>query len=145
MIIRKLGFNEWVKPMQLSSRLFIYMPMWKKILLTLKLPISLLVMKIYHGETILVAVENNEIIGIVIARIDGKLAYIEGTVVDKNHRRKGVSNALKEAIHEKLIHLGAEKAITQIEPDNDAALKMAYSQGYTQSENPLYLEKTLEK
>ena len=111
----------------------------------MKLPISLLIMKVYHGETLLVAEENGEIIGIVIAKIEGTLAYIEGTVVDKNHRRKGVSNALKDAIHEKLIELGAEKAITQIEPDNKAALKMAYSQGYTQSENPLYLEKTLEK
>lgn len=102
-------------------------------------------MKMYHGETLLVAEEEGEIIGIVIAKVEDKLAYIEGTVVDRNHRRKGVSHALKEAIHEKLIELGAEKAITQIEPDNDAALNMAYSQGYTQSEKPLYLEKTLEK
>ena len=145
MTIRKLEFKEWIKPLQLSSKLFIYMPLWKKILLTLKLPISLLVLKLYHGETLLVAEENGQIIGIVIAKVEGKLAYIEGTVVDKNHRRKGVSNALKEAIHVKLISLGAEKAITQIEPDNEAALQMAYSQGYMQSNNPLYLEKTLEK
>ena len=145
MIIRKLEFNEWIKPLQLSSQLFIYMPLWKKILLTMKLPISLFVMKLYHGETLLVAEENDEIIGIVIAKVEGKLAYIEGTVVDENHRRKGVSNALKEAIHLKLIKLGAEKAITQIEPNNEAALKMAYSQGYTQSDNPLYLEITLVK
>ena len=121
------------------------MPIWKKILLYIKLPISLLVMKIYHGETILVAEEKGEIIGIVIAKVEDKLAYIEGTVVDHNHRRKGVSNALKKAIHLKLIELGATKAITQIEPGNIAALHMAYSQGYTQSENPIYLEKTLEK
>jgi GNAT superfamily N-acetyltransferase len=140
LIIRKLGFNEWIKPLQLSTQLFTYMPMWKKALLSLKLPISLLVMKLYHGETILVAVEEREIIGIAIAKVDGKLAYIEGTVVDKNHRRKGVSNALKKAIHEKIVKLGAEKAITQIEPNNEAALRMAYSQGYTQSDNPLYLE-----
>ena len=143
MIIRKLGFNEWVKPLKLSSQLFTYMPFWKKMLLSLKLPISLLVMKLYHGETILVAVEKREIIGIAIAKIEGKIAYIEGTVVDKFHRRKGVSNALKEAIHEKLLEYGAEKAITQIESDNTAALKMAYSQGYKQGENPVYLEKTL--
>lgn len=145
MIIRQLEFNEWIKPLQLSQQLFTYMPLWKKILLTLKLPISLLVLKLYHGQTLLVAEENNEIIGIVIAKIEGKLAYIEGTVVDERHRRKGVSNALKEAIHAKLIELGAEKAVTQIEPNNEAALKMAYSQGYTQSDNPLYLEKMLEK
>lgn len=103
MIIRKLGFNEWIKPLQLSAKLFTFMPLWKKILLTLKLPISLLVMKVYHGETILVAVDEREIIGIVLAKVEGKLAYIEGTIVDKNHRRKGVSNALKHAIHDKLI------------------------------------------
>lgn len=143
LIIRKLRFNEWIKPLQLSSQLFIYMPLWKKILLSLKLPISLLVMKLYHGETILVAVEESEIIGIVIAKVEGKLAYIEGTVVDKNHRRKGVSKALKIAIHEKLIELGAEKAITQIEKGNEAALQMAYSQGYTQSEDQKYMEKIL--
>ena len=143
LIIRKLGFNEWIKPLQLSSQLFIYMPLWKKISLSLKLPISLLVMKLYHGETILVAVEESEVIGIVIAKVEGKLAYIEGTVVDKNHRRKGVSKALKIAIHEKLIELGAEKAITQIEKGNEAALQMAYSQGYTQSEDQKYMEKIL--
>ena len=123
--------------------MFIYMPLWKKILLLLKLPISLLVMKLYHGETILVAVEESEIIGIVIAKVEGKLAYIEGTVVDMNHRRKGVSKALKIAIHEKLIELGAEKAITQIEKGNEDALQMAYSQGYTQSEDQKYMEKIL--
>ena len=143
LIIRKLGFNEWIKPLHLSSQLFIYMPLWKKILLSLKLPISLLVMKLYHNETLLVAEEEGKIMGIVIAKVEGKLAYIEGTVVDKNHRRKGVSNALKIAIHEKLIELGAKKAITQIEPENEAALQMAYSQGYTPSDNPLYLEKRL--
>ena len=77
MIIRKLGFSEWVKPLQLSSKLFIYMPLWKKTLLLLKLPISLLVMKLYHGETILVAEVDNRIIGITIAKVEGKLAYIE--------------------------------------------------------------------
>lgn len=109
----------------------------------MKLPISLLVMKVYHGETILVAEEGREIIGIAIAKVEGKLAYIEGTVVDKNHRRKGVSNALKQAIHEKIVELGAEKAITQIEAGNEAALKMAYSQGYIQGSDPKYLEKIL--
>ncbi len=145
LIIRELGFNEWIKPLKLSLQLFNYMPFWKKALLTLKLPISLLVMKLYHSETLLVAEEEGEIIGIVIARIEGSLAYIEGTVVDNDHRRKGLSNALKEAIHVKLVALGAEKAITQIEPNNEAALQMAYSQGYTQSPNPLYLEKILEE
>jgi GNAT superfamily N-acetyltransferase len=143
LIIRKLGFNEWIKPIQLSSQVFTYMPLWKRILLAMKLPLSLFVLKIYDGETILVAEAEREIIGIVIAKMEGKLAYIEGTVVDRNHRRKGVSNALKVAIHEKLIELGAEKAITQIEPENTAALKMAYSQEYKQSEDPIYLEKTL--
>ena len=38
-----------------------------------------------------------------------------------------------------------DKAITKIEPTNKAALKMAYSQGYRQSETPLYLEKKFEK
>lgn len=143
MIIRKLEFNEWIKPLQLSRQLFIFMPLWKRILLTLKLPISLLVMKIYHDDTILVAEEDDEIIGIVISKVEGSLAYIEGTVVDRKHRRKGVSNRLKEAIHLKLVSLGVEKAITQIEPRNQAALEMAYSQGYTQSDDPLYLEKSL--
>jgi L-amino acid N-acyltransferase YncA len=121
------------------------MPLWKKILLTMKLPISLLIMKTFHNETLLVAEKNGQLIGIAIAKIEGKLAYIEGTVVDRKHQRKGVSHALKEALHMKLVELGAEKAITQIEPTNEAALKMAYSQGYRQSETPLYLEKNLKK
>ena len=143
MIIRPVEFNEWKKPIQLSTQLFKFMPLWKRILLTVKLPLSLVVMKVYHGETILVAEEENEIIGIVIAKLEGNLAYIEGTVVDRDHRRKGVSNTLKEAIHKKLKKLGAEKAVTQIEPGNDAALRMAYSQGYSQRDNPKYFARAL--
>lgn len=129
-IIRQLKFNEWIKPIQLSIQILKHTPQPEKTLLLVKLPISLFILKLYNGETILIAEKDNEIIGICLAQIRDNILIIEGTAVFPNYRRRGISHKLKTAMLEKAKQLGAQRSITKIEPTNKAALIMAQTQGY---------------
>ncbi|MCW4011954.1 MAG: GNAT family N-acetyltransferase [Candidatus Bathyarchaeota archaeon] len=142
-IIRQLKFNEWIRPLQLSAQILEHTPQPEKTLLQLKLPLSLLVMKIYDHETIYVAEEANQIIGICLAQIQEKQLIIEGTTVTEKHRRKGISNKLKNAVENKAIQLGATTAITKIEPHNKPAITMAQKQGYTKTDTEKMYKKQL--
>lgn len=142
--IRQIKFNEWIKPIKLTSQIFRYTPQPKKTLLLLKLPISLLILKIYDSQTIFVAEANEEIVGICIAQMKEKALIIEATSVDSSYRKKGVSKRLKNALEEKGKELGATYAITKIESRNKTALTMAKSQGYFLIEKSDLYQKKLE-
>lgn len=142
-VIRQLRFNEWIRPLKLSAQILKHTPQPQKTLLLLKLPISLLVVKLYNIETIYVAEKNHKIIGICLAQVHDNQLLIEGTVVDEEHRRHGISNKLKKAVEDKARQLGATEAVTKIEPTNKPALKMAIKQGYTRIDNEKMYEKKL--
>ena len=142
--LRHLHFNEWIKPLRLTKQIFRYIPQPKKTLLLLKLPISLLILKIYDNQTIFVAEEDGEIMGISIAQVKGNVLIIEATVVDSSYRKRGISKRLKSALEEKGKELGAAYALTKIESKNKTALAMAKSQGYYLIEKPDLYRKKLE-
>jgi GNAT superfamily N-acetyltransferase len=143
-IIRNIRFNEWITPLKLSAQILTHIPQPQKTLLQLKLPISLLVMKLYHMETIYVAEQEDQIIGICIAQIQKNTLIIEGTAIHSDHRRKGLSTQLKKAVEETAKKHGATKAITKIEPTNKPAIKMAQTQGYQATEKEKIYEKKLD-
>lgn len=142
-IIRQLKFNEWIRPLKLSSQILEHTQQPQKSLLLLKLPISLLVLKLYNSETLYVAEDDGKIIGVCLAQINDKQLLIEGTAIDEEYRRRGISNQLKKALEKKAIHLGATTSVTTIEPDNTPAIRMAKKQGYHKSGNEKKYEKKL--
>jgi GNAT superfamily N-acetyltransferase len=142
-VIRQLRFNEWIRPLTLSAQILEHTPQPQKTLLLLKLPISLLVVKLYNLETIYVAEEDNKIIGICLAQVHANQLLIEGTVVDEEYRRHGISNKLKKAVENRARQLGATEAVTKIEPNNKPAIKMALKQGYTKLDNEKMYTKNL--
>lgn len=142
-IIRQLKFNEWIRPLKLSSQILEHTQQPQKSLLLLKLPISLLVLKLYNSETLYVAEDDGKIIGVCLAQINDKQLLIEGTAIDEEYRRRGISNQLKKALEKKAIHLGATTSVTTIEPDNTPAIRMAKKQGYHKSDNEKKYEKKL--
>jgi GNAT superfamily N-acetyltransferase len=142
-IIRQLKFNEWIRPLKLSSQILEHTQQPQKSLLLLKLPISLLVLKLYNPETLYIAEDDGKIIGVCLAQINDKQLLIEGTAIDEEYRRRGISNQLKKALEKKAIHLGAITSLTTIEPDNTPAIRMAKKQGYHKSDNEKKYEKKL--
>ncbi|MCB2173190.1 hypothetical protein KQH65_10665, partial [archaeon] len=78
-IIRKIKFNEWIRPLKLSAQILEHTPQPQKSLLLMKLPLSLLILKLYDSETIYVAEEEGEIIGLCLAQIKVNLLLIEVT------------------------------------------------------------------
>ena len=142
-VIRKIKFNEWIKPLNLSAQILKHTPQPQKTLLLMKLPLSLLILKLYDSETIYVAEEEGEIIGLCLAQIKDNQLLIEGTAVDEEYRRRGISNQLKKAVEKKAIQLGVKMSVTKIEPDNIPAIKMAKKQGYHKSDEDKTYEKKL--
>ena len=127
----------------LTSQIFKYIPQPKKMLLLLKLPISLLILKIYDRQTLFVAEEDGEIIGISIAQVKGNRLIIEATVVDSAHRKRGISKRLKNVLEKRGKELGATHALTKIESNNKIALAMAKSNGYNFFKKPDLYQKKL--
>lgn len=142
-VIRQLKFKEWIRPLKLSSQILKHTQQPQKSLLLLKLPISLLVLKLYNPETLYVAEDDGKIIGVCLAQINDKQLLIEGTAIDEEYRRRGISNKLKKELEKKAIQLGATTSITTIEPENTPAIKMAKKQGYHESEEAKTYEKEL--
>jgi ribosomal protein S18 acetylase RimI-like enzyme len=142
-LIRQLRFNEWIRPLKLSAKILEHTPQPHKSILLLKLPLSLLVLKIYDSGTLYVAEDEGKIIGICLAQIKEKQLLIEGTAIDKEYRRRGLSNKLKKAVEKKAIQLGATTSLTIIEPENTPAIRMAKKQGYLESDENKTYEKEL--
>ena len=142
--IRQIEFNEWIRPLKLTKQILQHTPQPKKILLLIKLPLSLLVLKLYNIKTIYVAEKNKQIIGICIGQTKKDTLIIEGTAIHSDYRRLGLSKKLKKKVEAEAKKLGAKRAITKIESSNIIALKMAQSQGYQKiNEHDIY-EKKLE-
>jgi len=142
-IIRQLKFNEWIRPLKLSAQILEHTQQPQKSMLLLKLPLSLLILKIYDSETLYVAEDEEKIIGMCLAQIKEKQLLIEGTAIDQEYRRRGVSNKLKKAVEKKATQLGATTSLTIIEPENTPAIRMAKKQGYHESKKDKTYEKKL--
>lgn len=73
-------------------------------------------------ELFLVAVENDVIVGTVMAGYDGHRGWVNYLAVAESHRRQGIGRALMAAAEAGVSALGGPKLSAQVRADNPEAL-----------------------
>ncbi len=84
------------------------------------------------GDTavVLVAVDDQDIVGTAIAAFDGWRAYIYHVAVAGTHRRKGIGHQLMDAAEQYLLSTGARHVFVMVNDENTEALALVGATGY---------------
>jgi len=93
-------------------------------------------------ELFLVARENSELVGTVMAGYDGHRGWIYYLAVSPEHRRQGIGRALMLRVEKELSQLGCPKLNLQVRSSNIQAVEFYRHLGYD-VENRISLSKRL--
>lgn len=74
--------------------------------------------------------ENNEVIGYMILKIDGVI-WVEQIFVKEEYRRKGVASLLFKKAEEESTSINEDTLFNYVHPNNDAMISFLKSKGYT--------------
>jgi len=97
-----------------------------------------------QGELFLVAVEQDAIVGTVMAGYDGHRAWVNYLAVAESHRRQGIGRALMVAAEAGVRALGCPKLAVQVRTDNPQALAFYERLGFAR-DDVVSLGKRLER
>jgi ribosomal protein S18 acetylase RimI-like enzyme len=81
-------------------------------------------------ELFFVAVDNDDVVGTVMAGYDGHRGWLYYLATAPRRRGEGIARALVTAAEEALLELGCPKVQLMVRPDNDAVLGFYDALGY---------------
>ena len=84
------------------------------------------------GAIVLVAEEENALVGAIVATFDGWRAYIYHVAVVPGRRRRGIAKALFDEAHSHLSREGNRIAYVMVNEENDAGMALLHSLGYSE-------------
>lgn len=96
-----------------------------------------------NPDTSFVAVEDDAVVGIVLAGHDGRRGYIYHTSVAENYRKQGIGTQLLSHCEEALKREGINKAALLVFNRNEAGNAFWEKQGFTVREDVAYRNKAL--
>ena len=89
---------------------------------------------VVQREWFLVAVEDDAVVGSVMAGYDGHRGWVNYLAVDPAHRRGGLGRELMAEAERLLAEAGCPKINLQVRGTNDAALRFYERVGYTRDD-----------
>jgi ribosomal protein S18 acetylase RimI-like enzyme len=98
----------------------------------------------FQPDLMLVALEDNLIVGSVMAGYDGHRGWISRIAVLRSHQKKGIGQALISAAEERLAALGCIKINLQVVESNSVVVEFYERAGY-QLERRISLSKLLRR
>jgi ribosomal protein S18 acetylase RimI-like enzyme len=96
-----------------------------------------------NPNTCYVALDNNEIVGVILCGHDGRRAYIYHTFVEVNHRNKGIGSALVDKVLKSLKDEGINKVALVVFSKNDLGNAFWERLGFTIRNDLNYRNKSL--
>ena len=96
----------------------------------------------FQPDLMLVALEDNVIVGSVMAGYDGHRGWISRIAVLRSHQKKGIGEALISAAEERLAALGCIKVNLQVVESNSVVIEFCERAGY-QVEKRISMSKIL--
>lgn len=84
----------------------------------------------FQPELFLVAIEEDEIVGSLMAGYDGHRGWISRVAVKQTHRRRGIARAMFEEIERRLAALDCPKVNLQVITSNAAVVPVYERLGY---------------
>ena len=94
-------------------------------------------------DTCYIALEKNEIIGVIMVGSDGRRGYIYHTAVHPNYRKQGIGKALVEIALDSLIGLGINKVALVVFERNKVGNSFWEKMCFTQRNDIMYRNKAL--
>jgi N-acetylglutamate synthase len=77
-----------------------------------------------------IAIEEGNVVGCIMSGHDGRRGYLQHLVVQLEHRRKGIANALVDSCISALEKLGINKSHIDVLNENEAGISFWESQGW---------------
>lgn len=96
-----------------------------------------------NPDTCFVAVDNDKIVGVILAGNDGRRGYIHHTAVDPSQRGKGIGTKLVEKALDALRDCGINKASLVVFTKNDDGNAFWEKVGFTERTDLIYRNKSL--
>ena len=85
-------------------------------------------------ELVLVAVEGDEVIGVIVGTIDNNNGYYYRIAVSANHRRKGVGKSLIQALRQRFEQRRVSKIMVSVDAHNEVVLPVYEAMGYSSND-----------
>ena len=98
-----------------------------------------------NPDTCYIAVEKDEIIGVIMVGNDGRRGYIYHTAVHPKYRNQGIGKALVEIALDSLLKLGINKVALVVFERNNAGNEFWEKMGFTSRNDLIYRNKALVK
>jgi len=96
-----------------------------------------------NPDTCYIAVEKDEIIGVIMVGNDGRRGYIYHTAVHPKYRNQGIGKALVEIALDSLLKLGINKVALVVFERNNAGNEFWEKMGFTVREDLVYRNKSI--
>lgn len=98
-----------------------------------------------NPDTCFVAIENNEIVGVIMAGNDGRRGFIYHTAVSPNFRHQGIGKKLVNTAMDALKANGINKVALVVFDRNKDANIFWESMGFTERKNLVYRNKAIKE
>lgn len=96
-----------------------------------------------NPETCFVAIEKNDIVGVIIIGNDGRRGYIYHTAVNPNHRKRGIGEKLVKKGLEALKNEGINKVALVVFQRNESGNRFWEKMGFTERKDLVYRNKEI--
>ncbi len=96
-----------------------------------------------NPDTCYIAVEADEVIGVIMVGNDGRRGYIYHTAVHPNYRKQGIGKALVEIALDSLLKLGINKVALVVFERNNSGNEFWEKMGFTSRNDLIYRNKAL--
>lgn len=84
----------------------------------------------WDSELVLVAVEEGEIVGVIVGTIDNDNGYYYRIAVEQQHQRRGIGQALIESLRQRFLGRKVRRIMVTVDVHNEVVLPLYEKAGY---------------
>lgn len=96
-----------------------------------------------NPDTCFVALQNEKVVGVIMAGSDGRRGYIYHTAVNPLYRKRGIATALVETVMQAMKNIGINKVALVVFEHNEDGNKFWEKLGFIKRNDLVYRNKTI--
>ena len=96
-----------------------------------------------NPDTCFVALQDEKVVGVIMAGSDGRRGYIYHTAVNPQYRKRGIATALVETVMQAMKNIGINKVALVVFEHNEGGNKFWERLGFTERNDLVYRNKAI--
>ncbi|MBE1443956.1 GNAT family N-acetyltransferase [Paenibacillus sp. OAS669] len=84
----------------------------------------------WDSELVLVAIENDQMVGVIVGTIDNHNGYYYRIAVSKEYQRRGIGKTLIEALRQRFVQRKVRRILITVDAHNETVIPVYESAGY---------------